>query len=177
MLGNWNTRLEVVWSSEEKAALDAAVLLTQRSEHASYVSDVLHFLYQHSGAHVVMICHRTPVPGEMKILQILFQGKPYPTQATYPLAGTPCANVSRHGVLYFDSGVKDRFPLDIYLGEYGIESYFGAPLLNASDELVGVVALQHQKSLPNPHFLELLLTILSPSLEAVLEKVSSPTTA
>ncbi|RNI31297.1 GAF domain-containing protein [Rufibacter latericius] len=177
MLETWNPKLEVVWNADETAILDSAVLLTQHSEQASFVSDVLMFLYQHSGADIIMICHKTKLAGEMKILEILFKGQLFPAQATYPLQGTPCANVTRHGVRYFASGVKDRFPLDSYLRKYEIESYFGAPLMGSSDDLIGVVALQHQKTLENPYLLELLLTILSPSLEARLDRIVSQATS
>ncbi|WP_169788152.1 GAF domain-containing protein [Rufibacter tibetensis] len=169
MLGIWNPRLEVAWATEDETILDAAVRLSQRSEQPSFADDVLLFLHQHSGADVIMICHKTSVKGEMKILRLLYQGQSLPIQATYTLEGTPCANVTRHGVLYFPTGVQKRFPADVHLREYGIDSYFGSPLMGTSGDLLGVVALQHQKPLPNAQLIELLLTILSPSLETLLE--------
>ncbi|KAA3439486.1 GAF domain-containing protein [Rufibacter hautae] len=177
MLETWNPRLEVVWTADDKVVLDTAVLLSQNVNQASYVSDVLLFLYQHSAADVIMICQKSSPTREMKILRMLYQGQVLPMKASYPIDGTPCANVNRHGVLYFASGVRDRFPLDNYLRNYGIESYFGAPLMNSADELTGVVALLHKKSLPNPYLLELLLTILSPSLESLLERLAPQATA
>lgn len=177
MIETWNPRLEVVWTADDKVVLDTAVLLSQNVNQASYVSEVLLFLYQHSAADVIMICQKSGTGDDMKILRILHQGQVLPVNASYPIEGTPCANVTRHGVLYFASGVKDRFPMDNYLREYGIDSYFGAPFMNSSDELMGVVALLHKKSLPNPHLLELLLTILSPSLESLLERLAPQATA
>ncbi|MFB9863839.1 GAF domain-containing protein [Rufibacter immobilis] len=170
MLKSWNPRIEVAWSTEEKLILDAAVLLAQQVNQESYIRDLLSFLYRHSGADVVMLCRKTALPQEMQVRHLLLKGESMPLQAYYPLQGTPCANVNRHGVLYFAEGVQKQFPQDHYLRVFRIESYFGAPILGATGELVGIVSLLHHKPLPNPHLLELLLTILSPPLETLLEK-------
>ncbi|WP_205503674.1 GAF domain-containing protein [Rufibacter psychrotolerans] len=171
MLETWNPRLEVAWSTDDIQVLDAAVLLSQQSEQAAYAEKVLMFLYEQTHAHVLMLCRRASLTpqGQMQALTILLQGQLLPSQPQYSIEGSPCANVTRHGVLYFPAGVQKLFPKDAYLQHFGINSYFGAPLLDSNSNLLGIVAILHQKPLANPSLLELVLTILSPSLEALLE--------
>ncbi|WP_207435470.1 GAF domain-containing protein [Sabulibacter ruber] len=170
VLETWNPRLEVSWNSDEKIVLDESVLLTQQSGQVSYLDRVLQFLYKHTGAEVVMVCRKTKEEGKMQVVRIFYQGQALGINPMVDLEGTPCANLNRHGVLYFPSKVQKLFPRDLYLQEYGINSYFGAPLMDSNNELIGTLAILHQKPLPNPNLLEFVITILSPSLEILLEK-------
>lgn len=164
-----NTKLEVCWSSEDKLVLDAALALAARSQSPSYPQDVLHFLYQRTQALILLIAVRGEKPGEMDSVALLYKGQAVPEQISYKLAGTPCAQVQKHQICYYPTHTQRLFPEDAYLTDFNIESYLGGPLLNAAGETVGLIALMHQQTLPNPHLLELLLTILSPPLEALLE--------
>jgi len=59
----------------------------------------------------------------------------------YELKGTPCADVLDRKVTLIPSGAIDKYPQDKLLAEMGIDSYFGAPLVNAGGEKVGLVAV------------------------------------
>src|SRR3954468_17829270 len=45
------------------------------------------------------------------------------------LPGAPCEDVVRGNLCHHPAGVKDRFPADRPMVEWGIESYLGVPLV------------------------------------------------
>ena len=165
-----NSKLEVTWSTEEKIILDAAVALAEESHRPTFVREVLHFLYRHSQAKFVLVSRRGAHPTEMTSLGLLIDGKIVSERISYSLAGSPCEHVQKHQICYFLKDTQALFPTDKYLKLYGIESYFGAPLLNSAGEVAGLVTLMHQEPLTNPMLIELILSILSPPLEALLEE-------
>ena len=59
----------------------------------------------------------------------------------WDLIGTPCEEVVRGNLCHHPSGVKDRFPEDKPLVEWGIESYLGVPLLDAEGKHLGHLAV------------------------------------
>lgn len=60
---------------------------------------------------------------------------------TYDLAGTPCARVAVGNSCYFPAGVKNLFPDDRWLVDVGAEGYLGAPILNGSGRVIGLLEL------------------------------------
>jgi hypothetical protein len=44
---------------------------------------------------------------------------------TYPLPGTPCANVAEEGACQYLAGVTESFPEDLLLAQMGAQSYAG----------------------------------------------------
>src|ERR1700722_10907379 len=59
----------------------------------------------------------------------------------WDLAGTPCEDVVRGNLCHHPLGVKDKFPDDKALMEWGIESYLGVPLRDANGETLGHLAV------------------------------------
>ena len=53
------------------------------------------------------------------------------TGSEYELAGTPCADVIGSRSCTYIQGVRERFPHDALLAEWGIESYVGTPLFDS----------------------------------------------
>ena len=90
---------------------------------------------------------------------------------TYALKDTPCQNVFEHGVCYYPIGLKEEFPKDEILEEMNINSYMGSALINKSSETIGLIVLLHDKTIPNPGFIEHLLTLVSPLVEVHLESI------
>jgi len=70
---------------------------------------------------------------------------------TYPLAGTPCAQVAQTGVCSFPTGVAALFPEDASLTQMGIEAYLGVPLCDTAQRPIGVLVALHDRPLhPSP---------------------------
>jgi PAS domain S-box-containing protein len=66
----------------------------------------------------------------------------------WDVIGTPCEDVVRGNLCHHPSGVKDKFPDDKPLVEWGIESYLGVPLRNAKGEHLGHLAVFDERAMP-----------------------------
>jgi PAS domain S-box-containing protein len=66
----------------------------------------------------------------------------------WDVVGTPCEDVVRGNLCHHPSGVKDRFPDDEALVEWGIESYLGVPLCAATGEHLGHLAVFDPHPMP-----------------------------
>ena len=60
--------------------------------------------------------------------------------ARYALEGTPCEHVIGSRPCFFAEGVAERFPEDVILSEFGVESYLGIPMFTPDGEPVGLLA-------------------------------------
>ncbi|WDE07949.1 EAL domain-containing protein [Thalassomonas viridans] len=59
----------------------------------------------------------------------------------YELKGTPCEDVLNHSMELVPESAALRYPEDKLLVQMGIESYFGAPILTADGEVIGIMAV------------------------------------
>src|SRR5262249_35459446 len=66
----------------------------------------------------------------------------------WDVTGTPCEDVVRGNLCHYPSGVKDRFPDDSSLVEWGIESYLGVPLCDARGDHLGHLAIFDERPMP-----------------------------
>lgn len=66
---------------------------------------------------------------------------------TYPLAGTPCANVAGKEPCVYPRDVQHLFPKDALLVEMNAEGYFGAPLFDSSRRPLGIIVIVDSKPL------------------------------
>jgi PAS domain S-box-containing protein len=66
----------------------------------------------------------------------------------WDLRGTPCEEVMRGNLCHHPAGVKERFPDDRPLVEWGIESYLGVPLCDARGEHLGHLAVFDERPMP-----------------------------
>src|SRR5215469_2808420 len=62
-----------------------------------------------------------------------------------PLAGTPCETVLNGKFSYHPEQICQLFPNDAGLNEWGVESYFGVPLLDRSGTVVGHLAILSER--------------------------------
>lgn len=68
--------------------------------------------------------------------------------AVLPLTGTPAVEiVERGGQWIFRKDVQATFPDDEMLRRFGIESYAGVPLCDASGRVIGFMAIMHKRHL------------------------------
>jgi PAS domain S-box-containing protein len=68
--------------------------------------------------------------------------------AEWDLTGTPCQDVVNGSLCHYPSGVKDRFPGDEPLVEWGIESYLGVPLRDVRGQHLGHLAVFDERPMP-----------------------------
>jgi len=60
---------------------------------------------------------------------------------TYELKDTPCADVLDSKMEFISSNAAKIYSNDLVLSEMGIESYFGAPLIDTSGEAIGILVV------------------------------------
>jgi PAS domain S-box-containing protein len=88
----------------------------------------------------------------------------------FDLAGTPCEPVLKGQTVYYEKELTTLFPWDGMLVEEGLESYLGIPLVGATGEVIGHIAiLDTQPMAPNPSR-ELFLQIFAARAGAELER-------
>jgi PAS domain S-box-containing protein len=86
-----------------------------------------------------------------------WQGDGFGDNVSYPLAGTPCEAVIAGEMCHHPRGIQALFPDDRDLSTLGAEGYLGVPLLGSSGDVVGHIALIHDRPLmPEPQDLAVL---------------------
>lgn len=91
---------------------------------------------------------------------------------TYPLQGTPCEMVIRHGTEFYPQRVQQLFPTDLHLRKAEAESYLGIRLIDSMDRVVGVLAVIHSAPLTPSTEREALLKIFAYRAAAELERIA-----
>jgi formate hydrogenlyase transcriptional activator len=66
----------------------------------------------------------------------------------WDVVGTPCQDVVRGNLCHYPTGVRERFPGDRPLVEWGIESYLGVPLCDAQGRHLGHLAVFDERPMP-----------------------------
>lgn len=67
---------------------------------------------------------------------------------SYCLAGTPCQDVFDCKLQYVLANAWQLYPDDVLLKQMDIESYLGAPLVDISGEILGIVAVMSTQNMP-----------------------------
>jgi PAS domain S-box-containing protein len=76
-----------------------------------------------------------------------WQGDAFGENVSYPLAGTPCEAVVGGEICHHPRGIQALFPDDHDLAALNAEGYLGVPLIGSSGEVVGHIALIHDRPL------------------------------
>jgi PAS domain S-box-containing protein len=76
------------------------------------------------------------------------RGQPLPN-IDIPVAGTPCEAVLQGGIAHHPDRLCERFPEDIGLVEWGVESYAGVPLLDRAGTVLGHLAIFDGQPMPD----------------------------
>jgi PAS domain S-box-containing protein len=66
----------------------------------------------------------------------------------WTLAGTPCEEVLHGKLCHHPSGVRQKYPEDKPLVEWGIESYLGVPLRDSEGKILGHLAVFDDRPMP-----------------------------
>ena len=90
----------------------------------------------------------------------------------YEPAGTPCAEIARHGRQFISRRVGEDFRSYPFISG-NLESYCGVPLVDYSGRTIGTMALIWSKPCPDDSLAESLLNIFALRVAAELERVQS----
>jgi len=98
-------------------------------------------LVQIYGAHFAFIGTFTGPEMARVQTRALWIGGEFTDNLEYDLKGTPCEDVLDGKIELISHGAADKYPQDRLLAEMGIDSYFGAPLIDSAGETIGIVAV------------------------------------
>ena len=83
---------------------------------------------------------------EMESRSLVFwDGSDFGEGFTYRFPGTPCQRVAAGHICVTSSGLRAKFPEDLWLQQIGAESYIGVPMRNAQGRTLGHLAVLHQE--------------------------------
>lgn len=88
----------------------------------------------------------------------------------YELKNTPCENVVKNQICAYPEHIQQLFPLDTILTDMGIESYLGAPLVDSTGRVLGLIAVLSRKPLQNIQLMEEILKIFAVRASSELER-------
>jgi formate hydrogenlyase transcriptional activator len=88
----------------------------------------------------------------------------------YEVAGTPCEEVLRGGVASYPRDVQRLFPRDRDLVVLGAESYLGIPIFDVSGQVIGHLAILHDRPMEQDEWREDILKIFAARAGAELQR-------
>lgn len=89
----------------------------------------------------------------------------------FNLKGTPCEQVFEQGkTCFYPDRIHTLFPKDKELGQMGLKSYLGTPLLNSSGEVIGHIGALDGKPMKDMARMEPILRVFAARAAAELER-------
>lgn len=110
--------------------------------------------------------------GQIECLSMLYCGS-YQDDYTYPIEGSPCERVLQNELCFHPKDLRSQFPHDIDFVQMGIESYFGIPLLNADNHVIGVLNGFSKRPMHLPVDAREVLSIVAARAATELERLQS----
>lgn len=99
-----------------------------------------------------------------------WEGAAFGEGFTYRFPGTPCQRVAAGHVCVTHSGLREKFPEDLWLQQIGAESYVGVPMRNAAGRTIGHLAVLHTEPMEPSDEQVALLKIFAARACAELER-------
>ncbi len=88
-------------------------------------------------------------PGRLRTRTFVHEGRII-DNVSYEIAGTPCEQVIPGAGRVFPREVRELFPHDGMLVEFGFEGFVGAPLLDQDGAVIGLASVFHRTPIANP---------------------------
>jgi PAS domain S-box-containing protein len=130
----------------EVAALRAIFEGTARDTGDEFFQSLVRNLAQAMDTHYAFVAQFV---GPQRVRTLAFWLRDHISEnVEWDLPGTPCEDVVRGNLCHHPAKVKDLFPNDKPLVDWGIESYLGVPLRNSRSEHLGHLAVFDERPLP-----------------------------
>ncbi len=159
--------------TEQKQREEALKLIVQGTASAigdEFFCSLVKSLAQVMGVQYATVARFTDAQKTRARILAFWAGNQFEEPFEYDLVGTPCANVAQGRISHYPTNLQALFPHDPYLVPLQAESYWGAPLLNSKEEVVGMLAIVDRVPIPpNPSF-ESILQIFAARAGAELER-------
>jgi PAS domain S-box-containing protein len=133
-------------AAADVAALRAIMEGTARTTGQEFFQSLVRHLAQSVGARYALIAE---FAGERRARTVAYWCRDrIIDNVEWDLAGTPCEEVVRGHLCHHPNGVKEKFPDDKPLVEWGIESYLGVPLCDSKGAHLGHMAVFDDRPMP-----------------------------
>ena len=103
----------------------------------------------------------------------VWAGKTIVDNFKYELEGTPCSDVLNHKMQLIETGAAEMYPDDLMLAEMGVDSYFGAPLITAAGEKIGLVSVMDVAPMNISDWSKSILRLFSLRIATEIERYNS----
>ena len=133
-------------AADDVAALRAIMEGTARTTGQEFFQSLVRHLAQAVGTRYALIAEFAGA-GRARTVAYWFRDRII-ENVEWDLAGTPCEEVVRGHLCHHPTGVKEEFPDDKPLVEWGIESYLGVPLCDSSGVHLGHMAVFDDRPMP-----------------------------
>jgi formate hydrogenlyase transcriptional activator len=131
---------------EEMAALRLLVEGTARTTGAEFFRSLVRHLAAALDTRYALVAE---FAGHMRARTLAYWWRgDFRENVEWSLVGTPCEDVVRGNLCHHPSGVKDKFPDDEPLVQWGIEGYLGVPLMDAEGNHLGHLAVFDERPMP-----------------------------
>ena len=135
--------------TEELTALRAIVEAASHSSGEEYFQAFVRNLARLVDAHYAFIAEFVSPETITRARTIAFWARDHIAENfEWTLAGTPCEEVVHGTLCHHPSGVRQLFPDDRLLVEWGIESYLGVPMRDPRGTIFGHVAVFDERPMP-----------------------------
>jgi len=94
-----------------------------------------------------------------------WKGDHFVANTEYAFAGTPCQEVINGAIRFYPEGISKRFPQ-----KQGIEAYLGIPVYGSTGNVLGHLAVEHDKTMHHEAFSVSILKIFAARAGAELER-------
>ena len=100
----------------------------------------------------------------------MWNGGEYAENFSYRIEDTPCERVRSQGSRFFPRDMRNLFPRDQMLARMGVESYWGAPLIDSNGKVIGILAVMDVEPMEEKSESFSLLKIFSARAAAEMER-------
>jgi PAS domain S-box-containing protein len=88
----------------------------------------------------------------------------------YDVVGTPCEAVYKGQAVIYKDKLRENFPHDVHIHDWGVESYIGLPLLNHSGEVIGLLGIMDNNPITDVDNVKSILSIFASRAGAELQR-------
>jgi PAS domain S-box-containing protein len=167
--------VDVTESRRAENMLRSMVLGTSTTTGEKFFQSLIEHLVEGLGVRGALVGELEESPQRtVKTLAFLDKGKQR-KNIQYDLSGTPCEEVVLGCTSICFSDVRAQFPRNHILASLGIHTYVGAPMIGSSGDVLGVLAVLHDKSIADDLAIHVksLLAVFAARAVAEIERLRS----
>jgi diguanylate cyclase (GGDEF)-like protein/PAS domain S-box-containing protein len=100
----------------------------------------------------------------------LWDGESVSSGFEYDLADTPCAMTVTGQTVHFETGIKQHFPKDEILIDWGADSYYATPIKDNNNEITGLIGVVDKHALTLTPWTKPVINIFADRIAAELQR-------